>query len=70
MADAQLTEIEKMKNIKITDVRAFVLDQTESGGDYHDREKGHYLVDTLIATPMSSYPEYKNSRTSFSKELM
>ena len=39
MADAQLTEIEKMKNIKIIDVRAFVLDQTGSGGDYHDREK-------------------------------
>ena len=52
MEDDQLTEMEKMKNIKITDVRAFVLDQTESGGDYHDREKGHFLVDTLIATPM------------------
>ena len=64
MVDAQLTEIDKMKNIKIN-VRAFVLDQTESGGDYHDREKGHFLVDTLIATPMSSYPENKNSRTSF-----
>ena len=64
MVDAQLTEIDKMKNIKIN-VRAFVLDQTESGGDYHDREKGHFLVDTLIATPMSSYPGNKNSRTSF-----
>ena len=65
MADAQLTEIDKMKQVTISDVRAFVLDQTESGGDYHDREKGHFLVDTLIATPMSSYPGNKNSRTSF-----
>ena len=59
-----------MKQVTITDVRAFVLEQTGSGGDYHDREKGHYLVDTLIATPMSSYPEYKNSRTSFGINVM
>jgi len=47
-----------MKQVTIIDVRAFVLEQTGSGGDYHDREKGHWLVDTLIANPMSSYPEY------------
>ena len=46
-----------MKKIMITDVRAYVLDQIGSGGDYHDREQGHWLVDTLIATPMSVYPE-------------
>ena len=45
-----------MNSVTITDVRAFVLDQKGSGGDYHDREEGHYLVDTLIATPMSPYP--------------
>jgi len=54
-----------MKQVTITDVRAFVLEQAGSGGDYHDREQGHWLVDTLIATPMSAYPEYKQSRTSF-----
>ena len=59
-----------MKQVTITDVRAFVLEQTGSGGDYHDREKGHWLVDTLIANPMSSYPEYKQSRTSFGINVM
>ncbi|MBT3233949.1 MAG: L-rhamnonate dehydratase [Nitrospina sp.] len=54
-----------MKRVKIIDVRAYVLEQTGCGGDYHDREQGHWLVDTLIATPMSAYPEYKQSRTSF-----
>ena len=59
-----------MKKIMITDVRAYVLEQIGSGGDYHDREQGHWLVDTLIATPMSVYPEYKKSRTSFGINVM
>jgi L-alanine-DL-glutamate epimerase-like enolase superfamily enzyme len=66
----QLIEKILMKKIIITDVRAFVLEQTGAGGDYHDREKGHWLVDTLIATPMSAYPEYKQSRTSFGINVM
>lgn len=70
MGVAPLTERDLMKQVTIVDVRAFVLEQTGSGGDYHDREKGHWLVDTLIATPMSSYPEYKNSRTSFGINVM
>jgi len=67
---APLTERDLMKQVTIIDVRAFVLEQTGSGGDYHDREKGHWLVDTLIANPMSSYPEYKQSRTSFGINVM
>ena len=70
MGVAPLTERDLMKQVTIVDVRAFVLEQTGSGGDYHDREKGHWLVDTLIATPMSSYTEYKNSRTSFGINVM
>ena len=59
-----------MKFPKIKDVRAFVLDQKGSGGDYHDRETGHWLVDSLISTPMSGYPSYKASRTSFGINVM
>ena len=59
-----------MKQVTITDVRAFVLEQIGAGGDYHDREQGHWLVDNLIATPMSAYPEYKQSRTSFGINVM
>lgn len=59
-----------MENITITDVRAYVLDQRGSGGDYHDRDAGHWIVDSLIATPMSGYPDYKQSRTSFGIDVM
>src|SRR3712207_6594264 len=34
------------------------------GGDYHDVEDGHW-IDDHIATPMSRYPEYRQSRRSF-----
>jgi L-rhamnonate dehydratase len=59
-----------MATVTIKEVRAFVLTEKGSGGDYHDREEGHWLVDTLIATPMSAYPEYKHSRTSFGINVM
>jgi len=49
----------------IVDLRAYTLKERGSGGEYHDREKGHWLVDSLIANPMSKYPEYKASRTSW-----
>ncbi len=52
-----------MRRDEITDVRAFVVEG--AGGDYHDRAEGHWLIDTLIANPMSRYPEYKASRTSW-----
>jgi L-alanine-DL-glutamate epimerase-like enolase superfamily enzyme len=50
---------------EIIDVRAYVVEARGSGGDYHDRDKGHWLIDTLIANPMSGYAEYKKSRTSW-----
>lgn len=37
----------------------------EGGGDYHRRDEGHWLVDSLIANPMSGYPAYRVSRTSW-----
>jgi L-rhamnonate dehydratase len=59
-----------METTTIKDVRAYVLEQKGSGGDYHDREAGHWLVDSLIATPMSGYPDYRASRTSFGINVM
>ena len=50
---------------KIVDVRSYVIDAKGDGGDYHNQEKGHWIVDTDIANPMSSYSEYKSSRTSW-----
>lgn len=55
----------KRQDPRIADIRAYVIEGKGKGGDYHDREGGHWLVDSLISTPMSGYPEYKASRTSW-----
>jgi L-rhamnonate dehydratase len=47
---------------KIRQVRAFVV--RGGGADYHDQGDGHW-IDDHIATPMSRYPEYRQSRRSF-----
>ncbi len=47
---------------KIIDVRAYVL--RGGGADYHDQSSGHWIDDN-IATPMSKYPNYRESRRSF-----
>jgi L-rhamnonate dehydratase len=47
---------------KITHVRALV--KRGGGADYHDQGEGHW-IDDHIATPMSRYPEYRQSRQSF-----
>ena len=47
---------------KIRQVRAFVI--RGGGADYHDQQGGHW-IDDHIATPMSRYPEYRQSRRSF-----
>ena len=46
----------------IKHVRAFVV--RGGGADYHDQGGGHW-IDDHIATPMSRYPEYRQSRQSF-----
>lgn len=46
----------------IQHVRAFTV--RGGGADYHDQAGGHW-IDDHIATPMSRYPEYRQSRQSF-----
>lgn len=46
----------------IKHVRAFVV--RGGGADYHDQGDGH-CIDDHIATPMSRYPEYRQSRQTF-----
>lgn len=46
----------------IKHVRAFTV--RGGGADYHDQSQGHW-IDDHIATPMSKYPEYRQSRQSF-----
>ena len=54
-----------MKERRIVDLRAHAIDQPGSGGDYSNREGGHWLVDDMVANPMSVYPEFRDSRNSW-----
>lgn len=49
-------------DFKITDVRVYLVESEGNGGDYFQQGKGHWLIDTLIANPMSGYAKYKGSR--------
>jgi L-rhamnonate dehydratase len=55
---------------KITDMRALVLEGSEQGADYHARGGEHWINRTRIATPMSRYPEYRETRTSFGIDVL
>ncbi len=51
-----------MSTPTIKQVRAYTV--RGGGADYHDQGEGHW-IDDHIATPMSKYPEYRQSRQSF-----
>ncbi|WP_210414838.1 hypothetical protein [Microlunatus elymi] len=51
----------------IRQVRAYTL--RGGGADYHDQQAGHW-IDDHIATPMSAYPPYRESRQSFGLNLL
>lgn len=55
---------------KIADVRVFLVASAGNGGDYFQQGEGHWLIDTLIANPMSGYPEYKQSRASWGVSVL
>jgi L-rhamnonate dehydratase len=50
---------------RIKDVRTYLVAATGAGGDYHRQAGGHWIIDSLIANPMSGYAPYKASRTSW-----
>ena len=52
---------------RIRHVRAYTL--RGGGADYHDQDAGHW-IDDHIATPMSVYPEYRQSRQSFGLNVL
>jgi L-rhamnonate dehydratase len=52
---------------RIAQVRALVL--RGAGADYHDQPAGHW-IDGQIATPMSRYPEYRATRSSFGLDVL
>lgn len=57
-----------MKRIK--DIRALVQKGADQGADYHAKPDGHWINSTVIATPMSKYPEYRETRRSFGIDVL
>src|SRR5688572_15567882 len=53
------------KDFTVADLRVYLVGAEGNGGDYFQQGRGHWLIDTLIANPMSGYPEYKASRQSW-----
>ncbi len=57
-----------MSERRIREVRAFTV-ESGGGADYHDQE-GFHWIDDHIATPMSRYPGYADSRRSFGLNVL
>lgn len=54
----------------ISDVRVYTPTTGREGGDYHAQPVAHWIVDSLIANPMSVYPEYRERRTSWGIDVL
>lgn len=51
---------------RIKDVRVWTISKDSKGGDYFNQgSEEHWLVDSLIANPMSGYEEYRQKRNSW-----
>jgi L-rhamnonate dehydratase len=59
-----------MPSFTIKDVRVYLVESEGDGGDYFQQGKGHWLIDTLIANPMSGYDKWKASRQSWGIGVM
>ncbi len=55
---------------KIKDVRALVQEGLDQGADYHAKPDGHWINSTVIATPMSKYPKFRETRRSFGIDVL
>jgi L-rhamnonate dehydratase len=55
---------------KIIALRALVQGGQDQGADYHAKPDGHWINSTVIATPMSKYPEYQATRRSFGIDVL
>jgi L-rhamnonate dehydratase len=53
----------------IADIRAYVV-RKGGGGDYFQQRQGHWLIDSLIANPMSGHPAYRDRRTSWGIDVL
>jgi L-rhamnonate dehydratase len=49
----------------IAELRVSLVSGSGSGGDYFQQGRGHWVIDSLIANPMSGYATYRDSRASW-----
>ena len=63
-------ELTAMSRFTIREVRVYLVESEGKGGDYFQQARGHWLIDTLIANPMSGYEKYKASRQSWGIGVM
>lgn len=60
-----MTQQKVLQFPNIKKVKTYLLEGKDIGGDYHNVSQGHWLVDNFISNPMTKYPEYRHSRTSW-----
>ena len=53
------------KKFIISEIKVSIVKTQSAGADYTDHAEGHWINDTIIANPMSIYPSYQDSRTSW-----
>jgi L-rhamnonate dehydratase len=53
------------RSFVIKDLRVYTVASRGKGGDYFQQKQGHWVIDSLIANPMSGYPEYREKRSSW-----
>lgn len=69
-------EPDKNNAVLISEVRAFCFGSDDNeknaggGADCHKQAKGHWIVDSDIANPMSVYEQYRSSRSSWGIDAM
>ena len=58
------------KKFIISEIKVSIVKTQSAGADYTDHAKGHWINDTIIANPMSKYPEYYESRSSWGMDAI
>lgn len=54
-----------MKDVRVSAVRAYIIDPNQMGADYHNQHGKHWINELPVANPMSIYEDYKQKRTSW-----
>ena len=59
-----------MGKFTVSEVKVSIVKTQSAGADYTDHAAGHWINDTIIANPMSIYPAYQESRSSWGMDAI